>query len=60
MSEDDPLARFAREYARAMASEEFDGSRCAVATADAEGRPAVRFVLLHVEPRLHAGLHELE
>ena len=46
MSEDDPLARFAREYARAMASEEFDGSRCAVATADAEGRPSVRFVLL--------------
>lgn len=46
MSEDDPLARFAHEYGRAMASEEFDGSRCAVATADAEGRPSVRFVLL--------------
>lgn len=46
MSDDDPLARFAGEYARAAASEEFDVSRCAVATADAEGRPSVRFVLL--------------
>ena len=46
MIEDDPVARFAGEYARAGASEEFDVGRCAVATADAHGRPAVRFVLL--------------
>jgi pyridoxamine 5'-phosphate oxidase len=46
MSQDDPITRFAGEYARAGASEEFEASRCAVATADAEGRPAVRFVLL--------------
>ncbi|MGB5348350.1 MAG: pyridoxamine 5'-phosphate oxidase [Polyangiales bacterium] len=46
MSEDDPVARFAGEYERAGASEEFEASRCAVATADAEGRPSVRFVLL--------------
>jgi len=43
---DDPIARFASEYERAGATEPFDVSRCALATADAEGRPSVRFVLL--------------
>jgi pyridoxamine 5'-phosphate oxidase len=46
MTEGDPVARFAGEYERAGASEEFEVSRCALATADAEGRPSVRFVLL--------------
>ncbi len=46
MSHEDPISRFAREYERASASEEFEVSRCALATADARGRPAVRFVLL--------------
>jgi pyridoxamine 5'-phosphate oxidase len=46
MTHDDPIARFAREYERAGASESFEVSRCALATADAEGRPSVRFVLL--------------
>jgi len=43
---EDPIARFASEYVRAGATEPFEVSRCALATADAEGRPAVRFVLL--------------
>ena len=42
----DPIARFAAEYQRASATEPFEVSRCALATVDAEGRPAVRFVLL--------------
>lgn len=46
MSQEDPFARFSREYERAGVSEEFEVSRCALATADAEGRPSVRFVLL--------------
>jgi len=46
MTQDDPIARFAGEYERAGASEEFEASRCALATADERGRPAVRFVLL--------------
>jgi pyridoxamine 5'-phosphate oxidase len=46
MIQEDPFARFAREYGRAAASEEFEVSRCALATADAAGRPSVRFVLL--------------
>ncbi len=46
MKEDDPIGRFSREYARAGASEPFEVGRCALATADAEGRPSVRFVLL--------------
>jgi pyridoxamine 5'-phosphate oxidase len=46
MSHEDPISRFAREYERASASEEFEVSRCALATADARGRPSVRFVLL--------------
>ena len=43
---DDPLARFATEYERAGATEPFEVSRCALATANREGRPSVRFVLL--------------
>ena len=46
MTDDDPISRFAGEYERAGASEEFEVSRCALATADEKGRPAVRFVLL--------------
>ena len=46
MTPDDPITRFAREYERAGATEPFEVSRCALATADGEGRPAVRFVLL--------------
>ena len=46
MTRDDPIARFAREYERAAATEQFEVGRCALATADREGRPAVRFVLL--------------
>ncbi len=46
MTTDDPIARFADEYERARATEPFEVSRCALATADAEGRPSVRFVLL--------------
>jgi len=46
MTIDDPIARFAREYERARATEPFEVSRCALATADADGRPSVRFVLL--------------
>ena len=44
MTPDDPITRFAREYERAGATEPFEVSRCALATADGEGRPAVRFV----------------
>jgi len=46
MTRDDPIARFAGEYERAGAREEFEASRCALATADERGRPTVRFVLL--------------
>jgi pyridoxamine 5'-phosphate oxidase len=46
MSQDDPIARFAQAYERAGATEPFEVSRCALATADGEGRPTVRFVLL--------------
>lgn len=46
MTEDDPIARFAREYERAGATEPFEASRCALATAGKAGWPAVRFVLL--------------
>jgi pyridoxamine 5'-phosphate oxidase len=46
MSHEDPISRFSREYQLAGATEEFEVSRCALATADAKGRPAVRFVLL--------------
>lgn len=46
MTAEDPIARFEREYERARATEQFDVSRCALATADERGRPSVRFVLL--------------
>jgi len=46
MTQDDPIARFAREYERAGETEQFEVSRCALATTDAQGRPTVRFVLL--------------
>jgi pyridoxamine 5'-phosphate oxidase len=46
MIDDDPIARFGRSFARAVASEPFDASRAALATADARGRPSVRFVLV--------------
>ena len=46
MATDDPIARFAGEYERASATEPFEVSRCVLATANGEGRPAVRFILL--------------
>jgi pyridoxamine 5'-phosphate oxidase len=46
MSEPDPIARFRDSYARARESEAFDVARAALATADARGRPSVRFVLV--------------
>ncbi len=46
MKEDDPIERFSREYARAAESEPFEAGRCALATADAQGHPSARFVLL--------------
>jgi pyridoxamine 5'-phosphate oxidase len=46
MQPQDPIARFAEAYARAQQSEPFDASRAALATADARGRPSVRFVLV--------------
>ncbi|MCA9531814.1 MAG: pyridoxamine 5'-phosphate oxidase [Myxococcales bacterium] len=42
----EPVARFLELYESACECETFDASRCALATADAEGRPSVRFVLL--------------
>jgi pyridoxamine 5'-phosphate oxidase len=48
----DPFARFRSEFEKAERSEAFEASRCALATADATGAPAVRFVLLKgVDPR---------
>jgi len=46
MNQVDPFSRFAAEYKKAALSEEFEVSRCALGTADALGRPSVRFVLL--------------
>lgn len=46
MPADDPIARFAGEYERASATEPFEAGRCALATANGEGRPTVRFILL--------------
>jgi len=51
MTEKDWLLRFSEELERARHSEAFDASRCALATADAEGRPSVRFVLLKAANR---------
>jgi pyridoxamine 5'-phosphate oxidase len=46
MNEPDPIARFRASYARARETETFDVARAALATADASGRPSVRFVLI--------------
>lgn len=46
MTEPDPIARFRHAYETARASETFDVARAAFATADARGRPSVRFVLV--------------
>lgn len=43
---DDPFALFDRWYAEARASEPNDSNAMALATADADGRPSVRMVLL--------------
>jgi pyridoxamine 5'-phosphate oxidase len=43
---DDPLAWFRDSFERAVAAESFDASRAALATAAADGRPSVRFVLV--------------
>ncbi|NOY89784.1 MAG: pyridoxamine 5'-phosphate oxidase [Deltaproteobacteria bacterium] len=45
-AKEDPIARFVRELERARATERFDASRCALATATREAVPSVRFVLL--------------
>lgn len=42
----DPIARFAGWFADAQASEPNDANAMALATADADGRPSVRMVLL--------------
>lgn len=44
--ERDPLARFADAMRRAAPLEPFQGARAALATVDASGAPAVRFVLV--------------
>jgi pyridoxamine 5'-phosphate oxidase len=46
MTQPDPIARFRAAYEKARASETFDVARAALATADAHGRPSVRFVLV--------------
>jgi len=46
MHERDPVERFREAFTRASASESFDASRAALATADGRGRPSVRFVLV--------------
>jgi pyridoxamine 5'-phosphate oxidase len=46
MTVQDPIARFRRSYESARLSETFDVARVALATADAHGRPSVRFVLV--------------
>lgn len=46
MNEPDPIVLFRTTYERARESETFDVARAALATADAQGRPAVRFVLI--------------
>ncbi|MBN8819097.1 MAG: pyridoxamine 5'-phosphate oxidase [Sphingomonas sp.] len=43
---DDPFTLFATWFAEARASEPNDGNAMALATADAQGRPSVRMVLL--------------
>lgn len=52
MTDSDPIARFRSSYERARQSETFDVARAALATADAHGRPSVRFVLVkEFDPR---------
>ncbi len=46
MSEFDPIVRFRESFARAEKSEVFPAERVALASATAEGRPSLRFVLL--------------
>jgi pyridoxamine 5'-phosphate oxidase len=46
MTETDPFAAFDQWYAEARASELNDSNAMALATADAQGRPSVRMVLL--------------
>ena len=43
---DDPFEQFQRWYGEWLAVEPYDANAMAVATADAHGRPSVRFVLL--------------
>lgn len=42
----DPIAHFRQVFARAAASEPFDYTACTLATADTDGRPSARIVLL--------------
>jgi pyridoxamine 5'-phosphate oxidase len=52
MAESDPIALFEEWFAAARASEPFDPTAMAVATADSFGQPSVRMVLLkHVDAR---------
>jgi pyridoxamine 5'-phosphate oxidase len=52
MPDRDPISRFRDSYERARQSETFDVARAALATADAHGRPSVRFVLIkEFDPR---------
>ena len=46
MSEEDPIARFRELMARAHSVETHDPTAVCLATADGEGRPAARMVLL--------------
>ncbi len=46
MYERDPIERFREAFTRALASEPFDAARGALATADRDARPSVRFVLM--------------
>lgn len=43
---EDPIARFHAIFTRAAANAPFDPTACVLATADAEGRPSARYVLL--------------
>jgi pyridoxamine 5'-phosphate oxidase len=43
---EDPIARFEAAIQLARQTESFDATRAALATADAQGRPSVRFVLV--------------
>ncbi len=45
----DPIARFRDALKRAGETESFDATRAALATADAQGRPSVRFVLVKAQ-----------